>query len=157
MILTTVLSYSVYTTTTIIWCCIFAEFFVPPFIVLHYKAMCGCASNLISLAYTNHIGVYGKNYVCNSIREECVSPTLGFRCGLEAEDCFSLVQSFCLCHQLPPSVAFLTVCCREGQWLPMLCQSQLHNIKPQKVRGLDIRTCCVYRYISVYNAFEGNL
>ncbi|XP_064396222.1 spatacsin-like isoform X6 [Halichondria panicea] len=53
--------------------------------------------------------------------------------GLEAEECWSLVQSFCQCHQLPPSLEFITVCAREGQWLPLLCHSQLCSIPPQKV------------------------
>ena len=54
-------------------------------------------------------------------------------CGLEAEECWELVQSFCHYHQLPPSVAFLTVCADNGQWLPLLCNAQLHSIAPQRV------------------------
>lgn len=58
---------------------------------------------------------------------------IAFRCGLEAEECWQLVQSFCHCHQLPPSVAFLTVCAEHGQWLALLCNAQLYSIPSQKV------------------------
>jgi spatacsin len=55
------------------------------------------------------------------------------RCCLEAEEQWSLVQAFCSCHSLPPSAAFLTVCAEDGQWLPLLCHAQLHQVPPQKV------------------------
>ena len=60
-------------------------------------------------------------------------PSLSPRCGLEAEDCWVLVQTFFYCHRLPPSVAFLTTCAQEGQWLPLLCHAQLYSIPPQNV------------------------
>jgi len=68
-----------------------------------------------------------------SATHNMVATTAIEKCGLEAEDCWALVQSFCHCHQLPPSVAFLTTCARESQWLPLLCHAQLYSILPQKV------------------------
>ena len=60
---------------------------------------------------------------------------------MEAEECWSLVQNVCLCHQLLPSLAFLTVCAHEGQWLPLLCHAQLYSIQPHKVSTEDLGTC----------------
>ena len=56
-----------------------------------------------------------------------------FRCCLESEEQWSLVQEFCACHSLQPSTSFLCVCAQEGKWLPLLCHAQLYDIPPQKV------------------------
>ena len=57
------------------------------------------------------------------------------RCSVDAEEGWSLVQSFCSAHQIPPSSSFLIVCARESQWLPLLCHAQLYAITPSKVGG----------------------
>ena len=82
------------------------------------------------------------------------------RCGLEAEDCWVLVQTFCYCHRLPPSVAFLTTCAQEGQWLPLLCHAQLYSIPPQNVCVcvcvcMRVRVCmCVCVYWENFNEIK---
>ena len=76
------------------------------------------------------------------------------RCGLEAEDCWVLVQTFCYCHRLPPSVAFLTTCAQEGQWLPLLCHAQLYSIPPQNVCVCVCACVCVCVCACVYVCIE---
>lgn len=70
-------------------------------------------------------------------------------CGIEAEECWQLVQSFSLCHQLPPSVAFITVCADQGQWLPLLCHAQLHNITARKVIIVDTNLLLVTELVFI--------
>ena len=55
-------------------------------------------------------------------------------CGLEAEECWNLVQSFAHCHRQPPSLEFVKLCAKHGEWLPLLCHAEIFRIPPNKVR-----------------------
>ena len=54
-------------------------------------------------------------------------------CGLEAEECWNLVQSFAHCHRQPPSLEFVKLCAKHGEWLPLLCHAEIFRIPPNKV------------------------
>lgn len=85
---------------------------------------------------------YGYVYLCVHVAR-CVCcvceskfiPTCSIysSCGLEAEECWNLVQSFTHYHNLPPSLAFVTLCAKHGEWLPLLCHAEIFKIPPNKV------------------------
>ena len=54
-------------------------------------------------------------------------------CCMEGEISWSLVQSFCSCHNLPPSTAFIIECAKKAKWPPLLCHAQLYQIPTQEV------------------------
>ena len=65
-------------------------------------------------------------------------------CGLEAEECWSLVQSFTHYHNQPPSLAFVTLCAKQGEWLPLLCHAEIYRIPPNKVSEcFFVKTTCM--------------
>lgn len=71
-----------------------------------------------------------------------------FSCSMEGEACWSLVQSFCSCHELSPSTEFIVECAKKAEWLPLLCHAQLYQISTQEVRVMYItNVVCTYMYL----------
>ena len=105
---------------------------VETYAVMIRKIVCSCiVCSCVLLAWQS---TYTTKTFCEQLIILCC---MCCSCGLEAEECWQLVQSFCQYHHLPPSLAFLTLCAEDNQWLPLLCSAQLYSIPVQKVSVSD--------------------